>query len=79
MISTAPALRPEPTSNTVGAAPGFRHSTLLPGLSIISPRTPETLTRLYAEEPELAHLGIAFEPTLIRLVSALADGMTRRP
>lgn len=37
----------------------------------------ETLTRLYAEEPELAHLGIAFEPTLIRLVTALADGMTR--
>ncbi|MFJ4691507.1 TetR family transcriptional regulator [Streptomyces sp. NPDC088766] len=39
----------------------------------------ETLTRLYAEEPSLAHLGIAFEPTLIRLISILADGMTRRP
>ncbi|MFF4653053.1 TetR family transcriptional regulator [Streptomyces sp. NPDC001380] len=38
----------------------------------------ETLTRLYAEEPGLAHLGIAFEPTLVRLVSALADGMTGR-
>ncbi|WP_037763365.1 TetR family transcriptional regulator [Streptomyces sp. 142MFCol3.1] len=38
----------------------------------------ETLTRLYTQEPALAHLGIAFEPTLIRLTSALADGMIRQ-
>lgn len=39
----------------------------------------ETLTRLYAEEPGLAHLGVDFEPTLIHLVGALADGLPRRP
>lgn len=39
---------------------------------------PETLTRLYAEEPGPAHLGIAFESTLIRLVSALKGGMAHR-
>jgi AcrR family transcriptional regulator len=36
----------------------------------------ETLTRLYAEEPSLAHVGIDFEPVLTRLISALIDGMT---
>jgi AcrR family transcriptional regulator len=37
----------------------------------------ETLTRLYAQEPAMAHIGIDFEPTLTRLITALADGMTR--
>lgn len=37
----------------------------------------ETLTRLYAEEPSLAHVGIDFSPTLTRLLTALCDGMTR--
>jgi AcrR family transcriptional regulator len=37
----------------------------------------ETLTRLYAEEPSLAHIGIDFSPTLTRLLTALCDGMTR--
>ena len=47
----------------------------------------ETLTRLYAEEPTLAHIGIDFAPTLAhigidfaptltRLLTALCDGMT---
>src|ERR1700720_4953475 len=36
----------------------------------------ETLTRLYAEEPTLAHIGIDFAPTLTRLLTALGDGMT---
>jgi AcrR family transcriptional regulator len=36
----------------------------------------ETLTRLYAEEPPLAHIGIDFAPTLIRLLTALCDGLT---
>ncbi|MCT9933627.1 TetR family transcriptional regulator [Planotetraspora sp. A-T 1434] len=36
----------------------------------------ETLTRLYAEEPSMAHIGIDFEPTLTRLTTALIDGMT---
>ena len=36
----------------------------------------ETLTRLYAEEPTLAHIGIDFAPTLTRLLTALCDGMT---
>jgi AcrR family transcriptional regulator len=36
----------------------------------------ETLTRLYAEEPAMAHIGIDFEPTLTRLITALIDGMT---
>jgi AcrR family transcriptional regulator len=35
-----------------------------------------TLTRLYAEEPRLAHIGIDFAPTLTRLLTALCDGMT---
>lgn len=38
----------------------------------------DTLTRLYAEEPALAHIGIAFAPTLKRLLTALCDGMSRR-
>jgi AcrR family transcriptional regulator len=37
----------------------------------------ETLTRLYAEEPSLAHIGIDFAATLTRLLTALCDGMTR--
>jgi AcrR family transcriptional regulator len=37
----------------------------------------ETLTRLYAEEPSLTHIGIDFSPTLTRLLTALCDGMTR--
>jgi len=37
----------------------------------------ETLARLYAEEPSLAHIGIDFSPTLTRLLTALCDGMTR--
>jgi AcrR family transcriptional regulator len=36
----------------------------------------DTLTRLYAEEPSLAHVGIDFAPTLSRLLTALCDGMT---
>ena len=36
----------------------------------------ETLTRLYTEEPPLAHIGIDFAPTLTRLLTALCDGMT---
>jgi AcrR family transcriptional regulator len=36
----------------------------------------ETLTRLYAEEPVMAHIGIDFEPILTRLITALIDGMT---
>lgn len=36
----------------------------------------ETLTRLYAEEPSLAHIGIDFAPTLTRLLTTLCDGMT---
>jgi AcrR family transcriptional regulator len=36
----------------------------------------ETLTRLYAEEPALAHIGIDFVPTLARLLTALCRGMT---
>ncbi|HEV7978445.1 TetR/AcrR family transcriptional regulator [Amycolatopsis sp.] len=36
----------------------------------------ETLTRLYAEEPAMAHIGIDFEPTLTRLIAALIDGMS---
>ncbi|MGY5030355.1 TetR family transcriptional regulator [Streptomyces sp. 900116325] len=36
----------------------------------------DTLTRLYAEEPSLAHLGVDFEPTLTRLITALIGGMT---
>ena len=35
----------------------------------------QTLTRLYAEEPTLAHIGIDFAPTLARLVTALCDGL----
>jgi AcrR family transcriptional regulator len=37
-----------------------------------------TLTRLYAEEPGLAHVGIDFEPTLTRLLTALCQGMACR-
>jgi AcrR family transcriptional regulator len=37
----------------------------------------ETLTRLYAEEPAMAHIGIDFEPTLTRLIAALCNGMSR--
>jgi hypothetical protein len=36
----------------------------------------ESLTRLYAEEPALAHIGIDFAPTLARLLTALCLGMT---
>jgi AcrR family transcriptional regulator len=36
----------------------------------------ESLTRLYAEEPALAHIGIDFVPTLTRLLTALCLGMT---
>jgi hypothetical protein len=36
----------------------------------------ETLTRLYAEEPSTAHVGIDFEPTIPRLTTALIDGLT---
>jgi AcrR family transcriptional regulator len=36
----------------------------------------ETLTRLYVEEPSMAHIGIDFEPTLTRLITALIDGMS---
>lgn len=36
----------------------------------------ETLTRLYAEEPSMAHIGVDFEPTLTRLTTALIDGMS---
>jgi hypothetical protein len=39
----------------------------------------ETLTRLYTEEPAMAHIGIDFEPTLTRLITALIDGMTHGP
>jgi hypothetical protein len=39
----------------------------------------ETLTRLYAEEPAMAHIGIDFEPALTRLITALIDGMTHGP
>jgi AcrR family transcriptional regulator len=35
----------------------------------------ETLTRLYAEEPAMAHVGVDFAPTLTRLLTALVDGM----
>lgn len=35
------------------------------------------LTRLYAEEPAMAHIGVDFEPTLTRLITALIDGMSR--
>jgi hypothetical protein len=37
----------------------------------------ETLTRLYVEEPAMAHIGIDFEPTLTRLIAALCNGMSR--
>ena len=37
----------------------------------------ETLTRLYDEEPALAHIGIDFAPTLTRLLTGLCDGMTQ--
>lgn len=36
----------------------------------------ETLARLYREESAVAHIGIDFEPTLTRLVTALCDGLT---
>ncbi|MGW6774144.1 TetR family transcriptional regulator [Streptomyces sp. NPDC055037] len=36
----------------------------------------ETLTRLYAEEPAMAHVGVDFAPTLTRLLTALIAGMT---
>jgi AcrR family transcriptional regulator len=36
----------------------------------------ETVTRLYAEEPAMAHIGMDFEPTLTRLIAALCNGMT---
>ncbi|NBM17628.1 TetR/AcrR family transcriptional regulator [Streptomyces sp. GC420] len=36
----------------------------------------ENLTRLYREEPGMAHVGIDFEPTLTRLLTALCDGLT---
>jgi AcrR family transcriptional regulator len=35
----------------------------------------ETLARLYREEPAFAHIGIDFEPTLTRLLTALCDGL----
>jgi AcrR family transcriptional regulator len=35
-----------------------------------------TLTRLYTEEPALAHIGIDFVPSLTRLLTALCKGMT---
>jgi AcrR family transcriptional regulator len=38
----------------------------------------ETLTRLYAEQPAMAHIGVDFEPTLTRLITALIDGMPHR-
>jgi hypothetical protein len=34
------------------------------------------LISLYTEEPAMAHIGIDFEPTLTRLITALIDGMT---
>ncbi|MEU1199779.1 TetR family transcriptional regulator [Streptomyces sp. NPDC005813] len=37
----------------------------------------ENLARLYREEPAVAHVGIDFEPTLTRLLTALCDGLTR--
>jgi AcrR family transcriptional regulator len=36
----------------------------------------ESLTRLYAEEPALAHIGIEFAPTLTRLLTAVCHGVT---
>jgi AcrR family transcriptional regulator len=33
------------------------------------------LTRFYAEEPAMAHVGVDFTPTLTRLLTALIDGM----
>jgi AcrR family transcriptional regulator len=36
----------------------------------------ETLARLYREEPAVAHIGIDFQPTLTRLLTALCDGLT---
>ncbi|MBR7833754.1 TetR family transcriptional regulator [Actinospica durhamensis] len=36
----------------------------------------ETVTRLYAEEPSMAHGGVDFEPTLTRLTTALIDGLS---
>ncbi|MFF4732317.1 TetR family transcriptional regulator [Streptomyces mirabilis] len=36
----------------------------------------ETLARLYREESAVAHIGIDFEPTLTRLLTALCDGLT---
>ncbi|MET7780289.1 MULTISPECIES: TetR/AcrR family transcriptional regulator [Streptomyces] len=36
----------------------------------------ETLARLYREEAAVAHIGIDFEPTLTRLLTALCDGLT---
>ncbi|MFJ3310384.1 hypothetical protein ACIPSA_46870 [Streptomyces sp. NPDC086549] len=35
----------------------------------------ESLARLYREEPDVAHIGIDFEPTLTRLLAALCDGL----
>ncbi|MDX3852373.1 TetR/AcrR family transcriptional regulator [Streptomyces sp. AK02-01A] len=36
----------------------------------------DILTRLYREEPAMAHIGIDFEPALTRLLTALCDGLT---
>ncbi|MEU3184010.1 TetR family transcriptional regulator [Streptomyces sp. NPDC006923] len=36
----------------------------------------DVLTRLYREEPDMAHVGIDFEPALTRLLAALCDGLT---
>ncbi|SEC25025.1 DNA-binding transcriptional regulator, AcrR family [Streptomyces misionensis] len=35
----------------------------------------DNLTRLYREEPSLAHIGVDFEPTLIRLLTVVIDGL----
>jgi AcrR family transcriptional regulator len=69
-ISAATALTPEQASDFVIAVIAMT----APLWQAAHPA--ETLTRLYAAEPTLAHIGIDFAPTLGRLLSALCDGMT---
>lgn len=69
-ITSATALTPEQTNDLIIAvialtAPLWQAS-----------HPAETLTRLYAEEPALAHIGIDFAQTLTRLLTALCLGMT---
>jgi AcrR family transcriptional regulator len=69
-ITAATALTPEQTNDFIIAVIAMT----APLWQAAHPA--ETLTRVYAAEPTLAHIGIDFAPTLTRLLTGLCDGMT---